>query len=166
MWGFYVTFSHYSRPMTLNKQLPWTMVWTSLSVQLSNTPVQMVVLNSRAIRSINLTKVTGGTCPTILRFPTAYGSPMCAARWNGSDIFRRESNLGSCETLGNKCQGVTRSAISVQQSLLFCTPVHSHEVTLCDCVVIIFCCCIVSKYEWVNESMHCSSWIHVIGIIS
>ena len=29
-------YSHYSWSMTLNKQLPWAMVWASLSVQLSN----------------------------------------------------------------------------------------------------------------------------------
>ena len=29
-------YSHYSWPMTLNKQLPWTVVWVSLPVQLNN----------------------------------------------------------------------------------------------------------------------------------
>ena len=35
-------YSHYSWPMTLNKHLPWTMVWASLPGQLSNTSVQLV----------------------------------------------------------------------------------------------------------------------------
>ena len=35
-------YSHFSWPMTLNKQLPWTTVWASLPVQLSNTSVQLV----------------------------------------------------------------------------------------------------------------------------
>ena len=34
--------SHYSWPMTLNKQLPWTMVWASLPVQLRDTSVQLI----------------------------------------------------------------------------------------------------------------------------
>ena len=35
-------YSHYSWPMTLNKQWPRTMVWASLPVQLSNTSVKLV----------------------------------------------------------------------------------------------------------------------------
>ena len=35
-------YSHFSWPMTLNKQLPQTMVWACLPVQLSNTSVQPV----------------------------------------------------------------------------------------------------------------------------
>ena len=35
-------YSHFSWPMTLNKQLPWTMVWAGFPVQLRNTSVQLV----------------------------------------------------------------------------------------------------------------------------
>ena len=44
-WVFFLSLqfcSHYSWPMTLNKQLLWTMVWASLPVQLSNTSIQLV----------------------------------------------------------------------------------------------------------------------------
>ena len=39
---YHPCYSHFSWPMTLNKQLPRTMVWASLPVQLSNTSIQLV----------------------------------------------------------------------------------------------------------------------------
>ena len=45
IWGIVVhswCYSHCSWPITLNKQLPWTVVWVSLPLHLSNTSVQLV----------------------------------------------------------------------------------------------------------------------------
>ena len=41
-WSTVYKCIHTSWPVTLNKQLPWTVVWASLPVQLSNTSVEMV----------------------------------------------------------------------------------------------------------------------------
>ena len=40
--SFLFYYSHFSGPMTLNKQLPLTLAWASLPAQLSNTSVQLV----------------------------------------------------------------------------------------------------------------------------
>ena len=40
--GILLQYSHYSWPMTLNKQLPWRMVWASLHVQPSKTSIQLL----------------------------------------------------------------------------------------------------------------------------
>ena len=38
----YSVYSHYSQPITLNKQWPWTVVWAILPAQMSITSVQLV----------------------------------------------------------------------------------------------------------------------------
>ena len=131
----YSKYSHFSWPMTLNKQLPRTMVWASLPVQLSNNSVQLVWRES--VKQLSTTPLNSFKRGNSWQRPCSETQHMQKKKVNSVSYFCIAGIVTSCSTTRAWviCYNITE-----QMCKLAAAPVFLWHCFLLLCIYILFNC--------------------------